>query len=230
MKKYVFIAVILLFFSGCSGKPLQKPDRNTYYQGMREIIFLVTPQQLELSLPEEATVYGVVTEQNVMGFFTITSAAYKTGEACEFTNGAFWISHGESGKNSGITKQFYGLIEKYMEFFNKDVTKYFKNKTFEETAGAFFLTYLIEETGKIQSLSKELINEAQKTINFDNKADSIDFPAENMVKITFLTNKGFFSAEVSVEDIETGKTPYANIFRIKNNISEEITRNSRIQF
>lgn len=93
----------------------QQPKENPY-EGLRNMAFSVTPEQLELSLPaDQAVVYGVIMDWE-MGGATATTVAYQTGDASLYVSTGGGVIGGVQHQNvSSAAKQFVQAAQSYLD-------------------------------------------------------------------------------------------------------------------
>ncbi len=127
---YIIIGIILagglaFYLTSCKGK--SNADNNTTanvdtskvkihktqenaFEGLRNMAFSATPDQLALSLPTDKTVvYGVIMDWE-MGGATATTVSYQTGDASlYFSSGACIIGGGQHEEIRELSKEFISL-------------------------------------------------------------------------------------------------------------------------
>jgi hypothetical protein len=86
------------------------------YEGLRNMAFSATPDQLGLELPEDETiVFGVIMDWEMDGA-TATTVAYLTGDASLYiTTGGGTIGGGQHGNVKVAAKQFVTIAQTYLE-------------------------------------------------------------------------------------------------------------------
>lgn len=134
---YIIIGIILaggliFYLTSCKGKSttdnsktknadtskvkVHKTEENAF-DGLRNMAFSATPDQLGLSLPTDKTVvYGVIMDWE-MGGATATTVSYQTGDASLYlSSGGGVIGGGQHENVNSASKQFVSLAQ---TFFNK---------------------------------------------------------------------------------------------------------------
>ena len=92
-----------------------KPTKESAFEGLRDMAFSVTPEQLGLSLPyDKAIVYGVVMDWE-MGGATATIVSYQTGDASLYvSSGGGVLGGGQHKSVSNAAKQFVSLAQTFL--------------------------------------------------------------------------------------------------------------------
>lgn len=106
-------------FDGWGTDPSQNDNEDTSektFDGLRNIAFSATPEQLGLSLPSDKTiVYGIVMDWE-MGGATATIVSYQTGDASLYlSSGGGVIGGGKHENVSGAAKQFVSLAQTFLD-------------------------------------------------------------------------------------------------------------------
>ena len=93
------------------------------FEGLRNMAFTATPEQLELLLPTDKTVvYGVVMDWE-MGGATATTVSYKTGDASLYlSSGGGVIGGGQHQNVNSSAKQFVTLAQTFLDKTTKTET------------------------------------------------------------------------------------------------------------
>jgi len=141
---YIIIGIILagglvFYLTSCGNKSTAndkqtKADQETTkakvhqtkenaFEGLRNMAFTATPEQLELSLPTETTVvYGVIMDWE-MGGATASTVAYQTGDASLYlSSGGGVIGGGQHQNVNSAAKQFVSLAQTFLDKTNKTET------------------------------------------------------------------------------------------------------------
>lgn len=86
------------------------------FEGLRNMAFNATPEQLEISLPPDKTiVYGVVMDWE-MGGATATTVSYQTGDASLYlSSGGGFIGGGQHQNVNNAAKQFVSLAQTFLD-------------------------------------------------------------------------------------------------------------------
>jgi hypothetical protein len=86
------------------------------FEGLRNMAFTATPEQLGLSLPTDKTiVYGVVMDWE-MGGATATTVSYQTGDASLYlSSGGGVIGGGQHQNVNSAAKQFVTLAQAFLD-------------------------------------------------------------------------------------------------------------------
>jgi hypothetical protein len=97
-------------------KPKVHTTKENAFEGLRNMAFSVTHEQLGLSLPTEKTVvYGVIMDWE-MGSATATIVSYQTGEASLYlSSGGGIIGGGQHQNVSSAAKRFVSLAQTYLD-------------------------------------------------------------------------------------------------------------------
>lgn len=106
-------------FDGWGTDPTQNDNVDTAenaFDGLRNMAFSATPDQLELSLPTDKTVvYGVIMDWE-MGGSTATIVSYQTGDASLYlSSGGGVIGGGQHENVNSAAKQFVNLAHKFLD-------------------------------------------------------------------------------------------------------------------
>jgi hypothetical protein len=140
---YIIIGIILagglaFYLTSCKGK--SNADNNTTanvdtskvkvhktqenaFEGLRNMAFSATPDQLGLSLPTDKTVvYGVIMDWE-MGGATATTVSYQTGDASLYlSSGGGVIGGGQHENVNSAAKQFVSLAQTFLDKTTKTET------------------------------------------------------------------------------------------------------------
>ncbi|MBL7829785.1 MAG: hypothetical protein JNK41_02060 [Saprospiraceae bacterium] len=113
-------------FDGWGTDPNQNDNSETSespFQGLRDMAFTATPEQLGLSLPNDKTVvYGVIMDWE-MGGATATTVSYQTGDASLYlSTGGGVISGGQHQNVNSAAKQFVSLAQTFLNKTTKTET------------------------------------------------------------------------------------------------------------
>jgi hypothetical protein len=228
----VLAASAAVFASGCkSGKPEQdQMSRASYYNDLIKEAVNISPEQLGLKLPDDKIViYGVITEQNIGDLLVIAAAAYGNGEAVDITyGGSCFVNMAEQGTSSGIAGLLFSNAQKYLNYYEADIKKYWKDKSAEDIAANLLLTLFIDS-----SKNEEIRGEVKKFMELSqNAANSLteteedgSIPAAGNIKIIFLTNKGRYFVEGAMSDIKNMNGEFGTLFRNRGGISDMVYRN-----
>jgi hypothetical protein len=132
---YIIIGIILVgglvfFLTSCRNKStsdtsnvkIHKPKENPF-DGLRNMAFTATPEQLGLSLPIDKTVvYGIVMDWE-MGGAVATIVSYQTGDASLYlSSGGGVIGGGQHQNVNTAAKQFVSLAQTYLDRATKTET------------------------------------------------------------------------------------------------------------
>lgn len=184
MSGIVLIAGIIFFSFGCknnsnaqtsrsnenmTNKPNNKSEDNPY-QELRNLALKMTPEQLELKLPNDKTiVYGVVMDWH-LGEGTATFPIFQTGEASMYLDSGGGIIGG--GGHENVRKAAVAFINKAQTFLDKatktettplaeaDSVKFY----FLTNKGKFVAEEKMENFDNNSSKWLELFEEANKVI------------------------------------------------------------------
>ena len=141
---YIIIGIILagglvFYLTSCGNKTTVKDNQTTNYQdtskpkvhltkensfeGLRNMAFSATPEQLGLSLPTDKTVvYGVIMDWE-MGGATVTTVSYQTGDASLYlSSGGGVIGGGQHQNVNSSAKQFVDLAQTFLDKTTKTET------------------------------------------------------------------------------------------------------------
>ena len=140
---YIIIGIILagglaFYLTSCKGKSnannnsttnvdtskvkVHKTQENAF-EGLRNMAFSATPDQLGLSLPTDKTVvYGVIMDWE-MGGATATTVSYQTGDASLYLSSGGGVIGGGQHKNvNSAAKQFVSLAQTFLDKTTKTET------------------------------------------------------------------------------------------------------------
>lgn len=97
-------------------KPKVHQTKENAFEGLRNMAFTATPEQLGLSLPTDKTVvYGVVMDWE-MGGATATTVSYQTGDASLYlSSGGGVIGGGQHQNVNSAAKQFVTLAQTFLD-------------------------------------------------------------------------------------------------------------------
>jgi len=97
-------------------KPKVHQTKENAFEGLRNMAFTATPEQLGLSMPTDKTiVYGVVMDWE-MGGATATTIAYQTGDASLYlSSGGGVIGGGQHQNVNSAAKQFVSLAQSFLD-------------------------------------------------------------------------------------------------------------------
>lgn len=100
----------------------QTKEENAF-EGLRNMAFSATPEQLKLSLPnDETVVYGVIMDWGMDGA-TATTVSYQTGDASMYlSSGGGIIGGGQHQNVNSAAKQFVSLAKAYLDKATKTET------------------------------------------------------------------------------------------------------------
>lgn len=106
-------------FDGWGTDPNQNDNLETTenaFEGLRDMAFSATPEQLGLSLPTNKTVvYGVIMDWE-MGGATATTVSYQTGDASLYlSSGGGIIGGGQHQSVNSAAKQFVNLAQTFLD-------------------------------------------------------------------------------------------------------------------
>lgn len=104
-------------------KPNVHQTKENAFEGLRNMAFSATPEQLGLSLPTDKTVvYGVIMDWE-MGGSTATTVSYQTGDASLYlSSGGGVIGGGQHQNVNSAAKQFVSLAQTFFEKTTKTET------------------------------------------------------------------------------------------------------------
>ena len=104
-------------------KPKVHQTKDNPFEGLRDMAFTATPEQLGLSLPTDKTViYGVIMDWE-MGGATVTTVSYQTGDASLYlSSGGGVIGGGQHQNVNSAAKQFVSLAQTFLDNTNKTET------------------------------------------------------------------------------------------------------------
>ncbi|KQB43965.1 hypothetical protein RCH33_455 [Flavobacterium daejeonense] len=96
-------------------KPKVHQTKENAFEGLRNMAFTATPEQLGLSLPTDKTVvYGVIMDWE-MGGATATTVSYQTGDASLYlSSGGGVIGGGQHQNVNSAARQFVSLGQTYL--------------------------------------------------------------------------------------------------------------------
>ena len=94
------------------------------YEGLREMAFSATPEQLGLLLSDDKTVvYGIIMDWGMSGA-TVTIVSYQTGDASMYLSSGGGVIGGGKHQNVNIAaKQFVSFGQSYLNLSSKTETK-----------------------------------------------------------------------------------------------------------
>ena len=141
---YIIIGIILagglVFYLTSYGNKSTTNDKQTFadqdtttpkvhqtkenaFEGLRNMAFSATPEQLGLSLPTDKTVvYGVIMDWE-MGGATATAVSYQTGDASLYlSSGGGVIGGGQHQNVNSAAKQFVVLAQTFLDKATKTET------------------------------------------------------------------------------------------------------------
>lgn len=104
-------------------KPKVHETKENAFEGLRNMAFSVTPEQLGLSLPTDKTiVYGIIMDWE-MGGATASTVAYQTGDASLYlSSGGGVIGGGQHQNVNTAAKQFVSLAQTFLDKTTKAET------------------------------------------------------------------------------------------------------------
>lgn len=104
-------------------KPKVHQTKENAFEGLRNMAFSVTPEQLQISLPTDKTVvYGVIMDWGMDGA-TATVVSYQTGDASMYlSSGGGVIGGGQHQNVNNAAKQFVNLAQTYLDKATKTET------------------------------------------------------------------------------------------------------------
>jgi hypothetical protein len=99
-----------------TAKTKANPSKEDAFEGLRNIAFTTTPEQLGLSLQAGKTiVYGVIMDWG-MGSATATTVSYQTGDASLYlSSGGGVIGGGQHPTVNSAAKQFVSLAQTFLD-------------------------------------------------------------------------------------------------------------------
>jgi hypothetical protein len=238
MKRTFLLMLFLLpaagavLFAGCKDA---KPDKSqmsrvSYYNDMIKEAVNVSPQQLDLKLPDDKrVVYGIITMQNIADMLVIVSAAYGSGEALDIAyGGSSFVNAGEKGTSSGISGLLFANAKKYLKYYESDIEKYWKGSSDEKVSENLLMTVFIspDRNKEIREEVKKFIASSQNAAeNLTETEKDASIPAPGEIKIIFLTNKGRYFVRGTMSQIRSMGSGFAGIFKAKSGISDIVFRN-----
>lgn len=97
-------------------KPKVHQTKENAFEGLRNMAFTATPEQLGLSLPTDKTiVYGIIMDWE-MGGATATTVSYQTGDASLYlSSGGGVIGGGQHQNVNSAAKQFVTLAQTFLD-------------------------------------------------------------------------------------------------------------------
>lgn len=103
--------------------PKVRQTKENAFEGLRNMAFSATPEQLGLSLPTDKTVvYGVIMDWE-MGGATATTVSYQTGDASLYlSSGGGVIGGGQHQNVNSAAKQFVVLAQTFLDKATKTET------------------------------------------------------------------------------------------------------------
>ena len=150
-------------------------DKDNPYEGLRNMALNVTPEQLQLTIPNDATkVYGVIMDLD-LGKGIGTFVSFETGDA------SVYLSNG-GGMIGGQVHQ------------------------------------------NVQYAAKEFVSIAQIFLDKTSKATNTPLPDKNCVRFYLLTNKGKFSAQEKLENIDNNSSIWLPLFKAGNKVANELSK------
>jgi len=125
---YIIIGIILtcglvFFLTSCRGQSNSENSKvktneteENPFEGLRNLAFTATPEQLELLLPtDKVVVYGIVMDWE-MGNGIATTVSYQTGDASlYFSSGGGVIGGGQHENVNIAAKKFVELAQTYLD-------------------------------------------------------------------------------------------------------------------
>ncbi len=142
----IILAIGLLFYLTSFGNKYPSYDKNATtdkdtanpnvhqtkdnpFEGLRNMAFTTTPEQLGLSLPtDKIIVYGIIMDWEMDGG-TATTVAYQTGDASLYlSTGGGVIGGGEHQNVNGAAKQFVSLAQTFLNKTTKTETRSLPSK------------------------------------------------------------------------------------------------------
>ena len=121
---YIIIGIILtcglvFFLTSCRGQSKKVKTNETEenpFEGLRNLAFTATPEQLGLSLPtDRVVVYGIVMDWGVNSGIA-TTVSYQTGDASlYFSSGGGVIGGGQHENVNIAAKKFVELAQTYLD-------------------------------------------------------------------------------------------------------------------
>lgn len=99
-----------------TSKPKVHQTKENAYEGLRNMAFSATPEQLGLSLPTDKTVvYAVIMDWEMLGA-TATTVSYQTGDASLYlSSGGGVIGGGQHQNVNKAAKQFVSLAQTFLD-------------------------------------------------------------------------------------------------------------------
>ena len=126
----ILIGLLIFYLKGRQNKPAAHAYKHSQdttnvehhqtednaYQGLRDMAFTTTPEQLDLKEPDDKTiVYGIIMDIGMDGGVA-TIVSYQTGDASLYTStGGGIIGGGKHENVSKAAKQFIGLAQAYLD-------------------------------------------------------------------------------------------------------------------
>ena len=106
-----------------TSKPKVHQTKENAFEGLRNMAFTATTEQLGLSLPTDKTiVYGVIMDWE-MGDATASTIAYQTGDASLYlSSGGGVIGGGQHQNVNNAAKQFVSLAQTFLDKTTKTET------------------------------------------------------------------------------------------------------------
>lgn len=104
-------------------KPKLQQTNENAFEGLRNMAFSATPEQLQISLPKGKTVvYGVLMDWGIDGE-TATVVSYQTGDASMYLSSGGGVLGGRQHQNvNAAAKQFVDLGQTYLDKATKTET------------------------------------------------------------------------------------------------------------
>jgi hypothetical protein len=163
-----------------SNKPLQNDNspKDNPYEGLRNMALNVTPEQLQLAIPNDQTkAYGVVMDLD-LGKGIGTFISFETGDASMYLSSGGGMIGGQKHPN-------------------------------------------------VQATAKAFVSIAQTYLDKMLKVDSTPLPDKNCVRFYLLTNKGKFSGQEKLENIDNNSSPWIPLFVAGNKVANELSKTER---
>jgi len=141
---YIIIGIILagglvFYLTSCGNKSIANDNqtmtdqdttktkvhqtKDNAFEGLRNMAFSATPEQLGLSLPTDKTVVYAVIMDWEMGGATATIVSYQTGDASLYlSSGGGVIGGGQHQNVNSVAKQFVSLAQTFLDKTTKTET------------------------------------------------------------------------------------------------------------
>ena len=150
-------------------------DKDNPYEGLRSMALNVTPEQLQLTIPNDITkVYGVIMDLD-LGKGIGTFVSFETGDASMYLSNGGGMIGGQAHQN-------------------------------------------------VQYAAKEFVSIAQTFLDKTSRADNTPLPDKNCVRFYLLTNKGKFSAQEKLENIDNNSSIWLPLFIAGNKVANELSK------